>query len=129
VTAPGCSRRSTPTSRRFTTVAAVDEAADAFFARTPVALCPPAPDVAPPVGTFVFPPVDGEPPRPGGKLTLATYANALGLPAVAVPVMRADGGLPVGVQLMARRGEERTLIALAARLEEALGGWLDPDVP
>ena len=41
--------------------------------------------------------------------------------------MRTEGGLPVGVQLMARRGEERTLIALAERLEEALGGWLDPD--
>ncbi len=111
----------------FATVAAVDEAASAYFERTPVALCPPAPDVAPPVGEFVFPPIDGEQPRPGGRLTLCTYANALGLPAVAVPVMRTEGGLPVGVQLMARRGEERTLIALAERLEEALGGWLDPD--
>jgi Asp-tRNA(Asn)/Glu-tRNA(Gln) amidotransferase A subunit family amidase len=35
----------------------------------------------------------------------------------------------VGVQLIGRRGEERTLIALAQRLEETLGGWLDPDKP
>jgi Asp-tRNA(Asn)/Glu-tRNA(Gln) amidotransferase A subunit family amidase len=41
--------------------------------------------------------------------------------------MRSETGLPVGVQLIGRRGEERTLIALAARIEEALGGWLDPD--
>jgi Asp-tRNA(Asn)/Glu-tRNA(Gln) amidotransferase A subunit family amidase len=41
--------------------------------------------------------------------------------------MRSDAGLPVGVQLVARRGEDRTLIALGARLEEELGGWLDPD--
>jgi len=44
-----------------------------------------------------------------------------------VPVERSEDGLPVGVQLIGRRGEERTLIALARRLAEALGGWLDPD--
>jgi Asp-tRNA(Asn)/Glu-tRNA(Gln) amidotransferase A subunit family amidase len=65
--------------------------------------------------------------RPGGKLTLATYASALGLPAVCIPVMRSPGGLPVGVQLIGRRGGERMLLAPAAELEEALGGWLDPD--
>jgi hypothetical protein len=27
------------------------------------------------------------------------------------------------------RGEEPTLIAIAAQLEKALGGWLDPDAP
>ena len=56
-----------------------------------------------------------------------TYANALGLPAVCVPVMRSPAGLPVGVQLIGRRGSERTLLALARSLEQALGGWLDPD--
>jgi amidase len=66
--------------------------------------------------------------RPGGKLTLCTYANALGLLAVAVPVMRTTAGLPVGVQLIGRRGHERGLLALARELEQSLGGWLDPDV-
>ncbi len=75
---------------------------------------------------MAWPPIDGEPPRPGGKLSLCAYANALGLPALALPVMRSPGGLPVGVQLMAPRGEDRTLLALAG-LEDALGGWLDPD--
>jgi Asp-tRNA(Asn)/Glu-tRNA(Gln) amidotransferase A subunit family amidase len=71
--------------------------------------------------------VDGEPIRPGGKLTLCTYANALGLPAVSVPVMLSEAGLPVGVQLIGARGHERALLALARELEGALGGWLDPD--
>jgi fatty acid amide hydrolase 2 len=67
------------------------------------------------------------PMRPGGKLTLATYASALGLPAVCVPVMRAQhSGLPVGVQLIGARGSERSLLVLAAELESSLGGWLRP---
>ena len=111
----------------FEQVAEIDAAATAWLERTPVALCPVAPDIAPPVGVFTFPPVDGEPTRPGGKLSLCSYASALGLPALAVPVMRSEAGLPVGVQLIGRRGEERTLIALGATIEAALGGWLDPD--
>jgi Asp-tRNA(Asn)/Glu-tRNA(Gln) amidotransferase A subunit family amidase len=113
----------------FERVAEIEAASATWLERTPVALCPVAPDVAPPVGAFSFPPVDGEPTRPGGKLTLCSYANALGLPALAVPVMRSEAGLPVGVQLIGGRGEERTLIALAERLEEALGGWLEPGAP
>jgi Asp-tRNA(Asn)/Glu-tRNA(Gln) amidotransferase A subunit family amidase len=111
----------------FEQVAEIDACATRWFDRTPIALCPVTPDVAPPLGVFEFPPVDGQPTRPGGKLSLCSYANALGLPALAVPVMLSETGLPVGVQLIGRRGEERTLIALAARIEQALGGWLDPD--
>ena len=46
---------------------------------------------------------------------------------VAVPVARTTAGLPVGVQLIGRRGHERALLALARELESAFGGWLDPD--
>jgi Asp-tRNA(Asn)/Glu-tRNA(Gln) amidotransferase A subunit family amidase len=109
-------------------VAVIDAEATAWLERHPVVLCPVVPDVAPPLGSFVFPPVDGEPMRPGGKLTLCTYASALGLPALAVPAGRSPEGLPVGVQLIGRRGEERTLVAVARVLERALGGRLDPDV-
>jgi Asp-tRNA(Asn)/Glu-tRNA(Gln) amidotransferase A subunit family amidase len=111
----------------FERIAEIDAEAMRWFSRCPVALCPVAPDVAPPVGVFAFPPVDGEPLKPGGKLSLCAYASALGLPAVALPVLRSPAGLPAGVQLMARRGQERTLLAIAERLEEALGGWIDPD--
>jgi len=110
----------------FARLLALEHEADAWLERHGAALCPVAPDVAPPLrGSFG--PVDGEPVRPGGKLTLCTYASALGLPAVAVPVARTTGGLPVGVQLIGRRGHERALLALARELEDAFGGWLDPD--
>jgi Asp-tRNA(Asn)/Glu-tRNA(Gln) amidotransferase A subunit family amidase len=115
-----------PYLEAFATLVRLEAEADAWFERHGAALCPVAPDVAPPLrGSFG--PVDSEAIRPGGKLTLCTYANALGLPAVSVPVMRTDAGLPVGVQLIGPRGHERALLALARQLEHALGGWLDPD--
>ena len=101
--------------------------ADAWFARHGIALCPVAIEVAPPLGGSWSREIDGVPTRPGGKLTLATYTSALGLPAVAVPALRGESGLPVGVQLSGGRGSERDLLAVARVLEQALGGWLDPD--
>ena len=102
--------------------------ADAWFAAYPVALCPAALEVAPPLRGAWSAEIDGVPTRPGGKLTLATYASALGLPAVCLPVLRAEeSGLPVGVQLIGARGSERTLLSLASELESAgAAGWLPP---
>lgn len=108
-------------------LASFEVEADRWFERHPAGLCPAAPEVAPPLRGAWSSEIDGVPTVPGGKLTLATYASALGLPAVCVPVMRSPAGLPVGVQLIGRRGSERTLLALARVLEQALGGWLDPD--
>jgi amidase len=98
----------------FEELAALEEQVAGWFEGFPVALCPVALDVAPPVGLTDWPDVDGEPPRRGGKLTLCTYASVLGLPALSVP-MTADP-LPVGVQLIGWHGSERTLLALARRL-------------
>jgi Asp-tRNA(Asn)/Glu-tRNA(Gln) amidotransferase A subunit family amidase len=110
-------------------LARYENEADAWFAEHSVALCPAVPEVAPPLRGAWSAEIDGIPTRPGGKLTLATYASALGLPAVCVPVMRAEGsGLPVGVQLIGARGSERTLLSLAAELESSgAAGWLRPE--
>ncbi|MFP3308503.1 MAG: Asp-tRNA(Asn)/Glu-tRNA(Gln) amidotransferase subunit GatA [Nitrososphaeria archaeon] len=48
-------------------------------------------------------------------------ASLAGLPAISVPVGRA-AGLPVGIQLVGRSMDEGSLLAMSARLEEALGG-------
>jgi amidase len=47
-------------------------------------------------------------------------ANCTGQPAISVPVGIDDAGLPQGVQLLAGRGHDRTLLHLAAQLEDAL---------
>ena len=46
--------------------------------------------------------------------------NLTGQPSISVPAGRSDDGLPIGMQLVGRHGEEATLLALAAQLEGEL---------
>ena len=62
----------------------------------------------------------------GGKLALCTLASAVGLPAAAVPVLRTDDGLPIGVQLIGGRGRDLEVTAAARTLEHAFGGFVAP---
>ena len=61
---------------------------------------------------------------------VATYSsytpphNAAGTPAMSVPLGMSPSGLPIGSQLAARRGDERTLLELAYELEQARP-WAD----
>ncbi len=62
---------------------------------------------------------------------LFTYPfNLTGQPAASVPAGFTEGGLPVGLQLVARRFDEATLLRAAARFEEARP-WAHrwPDLP
>ena len=45
--------------------------------------------------------------------------NASGEPAISLPLAQSDEGLPIGVQLSARMGDERTLLEIAFELEQA----------
>jgi amidase len=54
--------------------------------------------------------------------------NVTGMPAVSLPLHHTDAGLPVGVMLAARPGEDHLLLALAAQVEAA-APWLDRRPP
>lgn len=45
-------------------------------------------------------------------------ANLTGQPAMSVPIHQCEDGFPVGIQIVGRFGDERTLFSLAAQLEE-----------
>lgn len=47
------------------------------------------------------------------------FWNSTGQPAISLPLHWTDGGLPIGVQLVAPYGREDLLISVAAQLEEA----------
>lgn len=49
--------------------------------------------------------------------------NVLEFPATAVPVGFSREGLPLSVQVIARRGNDHVAVAVAGALERAFGGW------
>ena len=52
--------------------------------------------------------------------------GALRLPAVSAPAGRTTAGLPVGVQVVAPYLHDRTAIAVAGWLSDAVGGYEPP---
>jgi Asp-tRNA(Asn)/Glu-tRNA(Gln) amidotransferase A subunit family amidase len=56
------------------------------------------------------------------------WFNLLGAPAVAIPFGRSKEGLPIGVQIVARRWEEELVLSVAAELEAQGGAWRAPDI-
>ncbi|WP_393060469.1 amidase family protein [Streptomyces sp. LN549] len=88
-----------------------DRRLDAFFAGTPLLLTPVTPNR--PHGH------DG----PGELFSTAlTWAfNLSGHPAASVPAGFTADGCPVGLQLVARRGADVSLLAMACAVEDALG--------
>jgi Asp-tRNA(Asn)/Glu-tRNA(Gln) amidotransferase A subunit family amidase len=52
--------------------------------------------------------------------------NVFDLPSVSIPAGRSAEGLPIGVQIVGRPFAERTVLAAAAIVEQALGGWQPP---
>ena len=51
------------------------------------------------------------------------YANVWGLPSLTVPMGTSKEGLPIGVQLVSRVGNEEALFQLGEELEERVGGY------
>jgi amidase len=54
------------------------------------------------------------------------WFNLLGFPAVVVPGGFSEDGLPIGVQIVGRPWEEEVVLAVAAALEKAGGGYRAP---
>lgn len=68
----------------------------------------------------VFPVViDGQPVGPRGHAVFTAFVNAAGLPAIALPCGWSQGGLPNGMQCVARWGADGLLGALARQWEFA----------
>ena len=69
-----------------------------------------------------------------GEQTVSTFRafsysqtfNVFDLPAAVVPAGRSEEGLPIGVQIIGRPFAEDMVLAAAAIIEEALGGWQMP---
>jgi amidase len=89
--------------------------------------------LAPPFGTAAFPHTDeqqwdkrtltinGQPTPYGAQIGWAGIATFPGLPSTCAPIGKSRGGLPVGVQIIGPRFEDRTTIAFAGLVEREFG--------
>ncbi len=93
----------------------------ALFDQVDIVICSSNPDVAFPAEVESNTRVAGEKAPPGNNGALTIPANVSGNPAVSVPAGLVDG-LPVGLQLMGRQHEDRTVLGLAAAWEQ-VGPW------
>ncbi|MGH1503205.1 MAG: amidase [Acidimicrobiales bacterium] len=89
---------------------------DEFFVSHDVLLCPVCPSVAPPHGQAHLDIDDTSVSAPGVMRATASF-NLTGHPAVSVPFGRSDSGLPINVQVVARRGHDEVALAVAGLLE------------
>jgi Asp-tRNA(Asn)/Glu-tRNA(Gln) amidotransferase A subunit family amidase len=56
------------------------------------------------------------------------WLNLAGLPGAVVPAGKSPEGLPIGVQVIGRPYEDERVLAVAERIERAVGGWSPPPV-
>jgi Asp-tRNA(Asn)/Glu-tRNA(Gln) amidotransferase A subunit family amidase len=59
-------------------------------------------------------------------MSYSQWFNLLGNPAAVVPVGRSAEGLPIGVQIVGRPWEDEAVLAVAAKMEAATGGFRRP---
>ena len=52
--------------------------------------------------------------------SIIRFPDASGQPAVSVPLYQSKAGLPIGIQCVAKFGDEATLIRLALQFEQVL---------
>jgi amidase len=92
-----------------------------FLSRYDAIVCPAYPQPALPHGASTL---DAN--FRGFSYTMAY--NLAGLPGVVIRCGESSSGLPIAVQILARPWREDVALALAARLEQALGGWKAPSM-
>jgi Asp-tRNA(Asn)/Glu-tRNA(Gln) amidotransferase A subunit family amidase len=61
-------------------------------------------------------------------MSYSQWFNLLGNAAAVVPVGKSPEGLPIGVQIVGRPWEEEAVLAVAAKIEEACGGFRRPPI-
>ncbi|WP_061025360.1 amidase [Bradyrhizobium sp. CCH5-F6] len=89
-------------------IAPLNQALDHIFDEYDAVLTPAAPGAAPGIETT-------------GNPVFCTLWTYLGVPAISLPLMRSEAGLPLGVQLVGRRGNDARLLRTACWLAKNIG--------
>ena len=120
--AAGRARTATELSAAFTTETTLVRAANAFFERYDLFVCPATQVPAFPVEHEYVTEIDGHPMFSYIEwMRICSRITLLGLPALSLPIGFTGEGLPIGVQLVGRHGADRFVLRVGAMLEAALG--------
>ena len=107
-------------------LAEVDAQAGEWLERHPLALCPTVPVTRAARRRGHRRRSTASRPAPAASSRSARTPTRSGCPPRACPAGRDEDGLPLAVQVIADRGRDLDVLVVAAELEEALGGALDP---
>jgi len=100
--------------------AAIANAFAAFFTEADLLLTPTVPCVAWPFTQLGPDMIGGRAASPRGHAVFTPFVNHARLPAISIPCGTDTSGLPFGLQIIARRGQDRTLLRAARHIETLL---------
>ncbi|HEV2155177.1 amidase [Bradyrhizobium sp.] len=92
----------------------------AFFTEADLLLAPTVPCVAWPFTQLAPDMIGGRAASPRGHAVFTPFVNHARLPAISIPCGADERGLPFGLQIIARRGQDRTLLRAAKHIEAQL---------
>uniref|UniRef100_A0A0N4Z7L9 Amidase domain-containing protein n=1 Tax=Parastrongyloides trichosuri TaxID=131310 RepID=A0A0N4Z7L9_PARTI len=90
---------------------------DQILSNDGILIVPSYPSVAPPHNQQIFAGLD---------YTYTSIFNALGLPVISCPLYLNSENLPVSVQIVAGKNQDRLLFKFAEIIENKFGGWKEP---
>jgi amidase len=115
-----CHREQRPTWAAIARLRAFGRTYAGVMERADVLLSPTLAHPPPPLGHLATDvPFDEKRERLFDHCPFTPAINAAGAPAITLPLGRSAEGLPIGIQLAARVGDDRTLLELAGELEQA----------
>ncbi|MFK4508372.1 amidase [Bradyrhizobium daqingense] len=100
--------------------AAIANAFAAFFTDTDLLLAPTVPCVSWPFTQLGPDTIGGRTASPRAHAVFTSFVNHARLPAISIPCGVDGNGLPFGLQIIARRGQDRTLLRAARQIEAQL---------
>ncbi|MEY9758336.1 amidase [Bradyrhizobium yuanmingense] len=99
---------------------AIANAFAAFFTEADLLLAPTVPCVAWPLTQLGPDMIGGKPASPRAHAVFTPFVNHARLPAISIPCGTDRRGLPFGLQIIAARGQDRSLLAAAQEIEAIL---------
>jgi aspartyl-tRNA(Asn)/glutamyl-tRNA(Gln) amidotransferase subunit A len=111
---------STDVAAALQTSSAIAGAFTAFFCEFDLLLAPTVPCAAWPLTQLGPDLIGGKAASPRAHAAFTPFANHARLPAISIPCGASPEGLPFGLQIMAARGNDRTLLGAALRIEAVL---------